>query len=67
MQLAYTYWEDKEWYLGYLNQYPEHWTQGRTLSELEEMLVSLYKDLVTFDDIQSAEPRFCSGMLEIAV
>jgi predicted RNase H-like HicB family nuclease len=28
--------------LGYLNVWPEHWTQGKTLPELEEMLLDLY-------------------------
>jgi predicted RNase H-like HicB family nuclease len=39
MELSYTYWQEKDgWYLGYLNDYPDHWTQGKTLAELEEML-----------------------------
>lgn len=27
--------------LGYLNDHPAHWTQGKTLKELEEMLADL--------------------------
>jgi predicted RNase H-like HicB family nuclease len=43
MELDYTYWLEKDgWYLGYLNDYPDHWTQGKTVSELEEMLGDLY-------------------------
>ena len=44
--LQFTYWEAVEGgYLGYLNEFPEQWTQGETLDELKEMLVSLYSDL----------------------
>jgi len=44
MELQYTYWQEKDgWFLGYLNDYPDHWTQGKTLAELEEMLADLYE------------------------
>jgi predicted RNase H-like HicB family nuclease len=44
MELQYTYWQEKDgWFLGYLNDYPEHWTQGKTITELEEMLADLYE------------------------
>jgi hypothetical protein len=36
--LQYTYWKSKTHYLGYLNIYPDHLTQGKDLPELEEML-----------------------------
>ena len=45
--LQFTYWEAVEGgYLGYLNEFPEQWTQGDSFEELKEMLVSLYHDLV---------------------
>ncbi|MDR0497276.1 MAG: type II toxin-antitoxin system HicB family antitoxin [Treponema sp.] len=57
MQLSYTYWEVKEGgYIGFLNQYPDFWTQGDSIAKLEKMLVSLYGDIMEFDDIQSAAP-----------
>ena len=35
MQLTYTYWEAKEsGYIGFLNQYPDYWTQGDSIEEL---------------------------------
>jgi predicted RNase H-like HicB family nuclease len=43
-KIEYTYWKDGEFFLGYLNDYPDHMTQGKTLKELEEMLKSLYED-----------------------
>ena len=52
MRLSYTYWEAKEGgYIGYLNQYPDYWTQGESTEELGRMLVSLYDDIMQFDDI----------------
>jgi predicted RNase H-like HicB family nuclease len=44
VELEYTYWESKDgWFLGYLNDWPDHWTQGKTLEELGEMLLDLYE------------------------
>jgi predicted RNase H-like HicB family nuclease len=43
MELAYTYWEGESgWLVGYLNDYPDQWTQGKNITELEEMLLDLY-------------------------
>jgi hypothetical protein len=47
-------------------QYPDHWTQGETLPELEEMLQSLYDDIRQFDDIQSVVP-YHTGKLVVPV
>jgi predicted RNase H-like HicB family nuclease len=42
-EICYTYWQESDgFYLGYLNIWPEHWTQGETLHELEEMLLDLH-------------------------
>jgi hypothetical protein len=30
------------WLVGYLNDYPEQWTQGKDTAEFEEMLLDLY-------------------------
>ena len=43
MEIEYTYWEaDDGWFVGYLNNYPDHLTQGHNLAELEEMLADVY-------------------------
>lgn len=47
MNLDYTYYQYDGWYIGYLNDYPDYQTQGKTCAELEEMLVSLYEDIVS--------------------
>ena len=46
MELPYTYWEGENgWLVGYLNEYPEQWTQGKDITELEEMLLDLYENI----------------------
>ena len=57
MNLTYTYWEAQEGgFIGYFNQYPDYWTQGESVEELEKMLLSLYEDITHYDDIQPAVP-----------
>lgn len=42
MKRQFTYWKEKDGlYLGYLNEFPDHWTQGE---DLEDLVVHL-KDL----------------------
>lgn len=42
MKAAFTYWKESDGrYLGYLNDYPDHWTQGENLEDLKENLRDL--------------------------
>jgi predicted RNase H-like HicB family nuclease len=44
MKIIYTYWkEDDGTFLGYLNEFPDHWTQGTDLEDLVENLADLHK------------------------
>jgi predicted RNase H-like HicB family nuclease len=43
--LGFTYWQDGDMWLGYLDQYPDYVTQGNSLENLKEHLLDLYKDL----------------------
>ncbi|MCL2126939.1 MAG: type II toxin-antitoxin system HicB family antitoxin [Treponema sp.] len=43
MELDYTYWQDEEFFVGFLNDYPEDSTQGLSLAELEEALIEVYE------------------------
>jgi predicted RNase H-like HicB family nuclease len=44
MELEYTYWKSRDgWFIGCLNIWPDHLTQGKTIEELEEMLLDLYE------------------------
>ena len=45
------YWEEDGSWIGYLEEFPDYWTQGNTLEELESHLCDLYKDL-TSDELQ---------------
>ena len=42
--LEYTYWQDGDMWLGYLDQYPDYMTQGQTLDELKKNLMDIYKE-----------------------
>ena len=44
-KLKFVYWKEQEHWLGYLEEYPDYWTQGATLEELRENLRDIYKDL----------------------
>jgi len=43
----YIYWQDDNMWLGYLEDYPDYWTQGETLDELREHLFDIYKELTS--------------------
>lgn len=46
MQTAkYIHWQEDDAWLGYLEEYPDYWTQGETLDDLIEHLKDLYLDL----------------------
>ena len=44
--VKYVYWQQDDAWLGYLQDYPDYWTQGETFDELVEHLKDLAKDLV---------------------
>ena len=41
----YIRWQDGDMWLGYFEQYPDYLTQGESLTELEENLRDLFRDL----------------------
>ncbi len=43
--VKFVHWRDGDWFLGYLQDYPDYWTQGETLEDLKEHLLDLYRDL----------------------
>jgi predicted RNase H-like HicB family nuclease len=44
-KLKITYWQDGNFWLGYLNDYPEYATQGTSLEDLIENLKGIYQDI----------------------
>ncbi len=45
MELKFTYWEEEQLFVGYLNEFPDYWTQGVDLEDLKDHLRDLYKEL----------------------
>ena len=43
--VGYTYWQDGDMWLGYLDEFPDCMTQGSSLEDLMEHLLDLHKDL----------------------
>lgn len=43
--VSIVYWEEEDGWVGYLQEYPDYWTQGDTLDELRENLKDLLLDV----------------------
>lgn len=57
----FTYWQDGDYFLGFLNEYPEYETQGMSKKEL----VSNLRDLLT--DLESGEVPFIRKVEDLVV
>ncbi len=44
----FIYWQDEEFWLGYLEEYPDYWTQGETLEELKKNLRDIIHSVTPF-------------------
>jgi hypothetical protein len=44
---AFTYWQDGDAWLGYLDEFPDYFTQGGSFADLKEHLADLYRDLTS--------------------
>ena len=60
-KLKFTFWRDGDFFIGFLNDYPDYQTQGFTKDELLENLQSL------LSDIESEEIPFIRKVEELAV
>lgn len=47
MSVRYVYWKEDDMWVGYLEEFPDYWTQGVTLEDLQEHLKDLYSDLTS--------------------
>ncbi len=45
--VTYVYWQDGDMWLGYLEDFPDYMTQGRTLEELQENLRDIYQEVTS--------------------
>ncbi len=59
--VRYTYWKDGNYYLGYLNDYPDYQTQGFSKEELIKNLKDILKD------IESEEVPYIKKVEEFAM
>ncbi|CAN5246293.1 hypothetical protein BH20ACI1_BH20ACI1_14970 [soil metagenome] len=60
-KIKYTFWKDGEFFIGFLNDYPDYQTQGYSKEELLENLKSL------FADIKTEELPFIGKVEELAI
>ncbi len=51
-ELKFTWWKTEQFYLGYLNEYPDYMTQGVSKEELIDNLKSLLEDIES-DEIEN--------------
>ena len=59
--VQYTFWQDGEFFIGYLNEYPDYQTQAYSKEELLDNL----RDLLA--DVESGEVPFIRKIEEMAV
>lgn len=45
--LKFTFWQDEDFWLGYLDDYPDYSSQGETQEELRENLVDIYQEIIS--------------------
>jgi len=43
--INYTHWKDGDFFIGFINEYPDYQTQGDSIEELKENLGDLWKDM----------------------
>ena len=43
----YVYWQEEDMWLGYLEEYPDYWTQGESVEELQENLKDIFQELTS--------------------
>ena len=44
-RVKFVSWQAGEFWVGYLQEYPDYWTQGESLDDLKDHLIDLYRDL----------------------
>jgi len=45
--VKYVFWQEGDYWIGYLEEFPDYWTQGETLDDLNEQLKDLHVDMTT--------------------
>ena len=47
MRARYVRWQEDDMWLGYFAEFPDYWTQGESLADLQKHLTDLYNDLAS--------------------
>ncbi|MEM9480464.1 MAG: type II toxin-antitoxin system HicB family antitoxin [Verrucomicrobiota bacterium] len=47
MRAQFTYWQDAEHFVGFLNEFPDYWTQGEDLEDLKAHLADLHEEFTS--------------------
>jgi hypothetical protein len=47
MTIRYVYWQEDGAWLGYLEEFPDYWTQGTSFEDLQEHLKDLHSELAS--------------------
>jgi predicted RNase H-like HicB family nuclease len=57
--VRFVHWQEAGSWIGYLQDYPNYWTQGESLEDLKKHLGELYHDLTSGEltDIQGGAGR----------
>jgi len=63
MEFNIFYKKKKDWFIGYIQEYPDYESQGRTLDELRENLIEIYND-INKGLVPDAEPF---QLMEVAI
>jgi predicted RNase H-like HicB family nuclease len=45
MEFKIAYKKEKDWFIGYIQEYPDYESQGKTLDELKKNLIDIYNDI----------------------
>ena len=45
--VSFVYWQEDDAWIGYLQEFPDYWTQGETLADLKDHLRDLHRDLTS--------------------
>ncbi len=63
MKINIVYKEEKDWFVGHIQEYPDYESQGKTLEELRGNLIEIYDD-INKGLVPDAEPF---QILEVAI
>jgi predicted RNase H-like HicB family nuclease len=63
MKVNIVYKKENGWFIGHLQEYPDYESQGKTLDELKDNLIEIYKD-ISQGLVPDAEPFH---LLEVAI